>query len=274
MIIKILATILLIALIILLLYLVIKHIIELIKDIKGVFSNMKLIYRFNRLGYDVVSVKSVQDNKVITTRHPHIPLIEERYYKYHYTIYNPNKIEVKSSPVLSRLELENLIDRLTLFMNDISKYCTIKSIDVGTNNCTLYADKYRIELYDSSTVHLIYANTFPLVTSWSRYNGNFKDNINQLEKQVDFFYEDMYERIYKIKTINGYNLSYIENSIIATKKFEHFNIEYMFTIQVDNSKMLVYRDNVLLKTLSIYSLNDIEDTLKKVLSKEIIIDYI
>lgn len=267
MIIKILTTILLIALIIILLYLFTKHIIELIKDIKGIFNNMKLKDRFNRLGYDIVSVNGIQNNRVITTRHPHVPLIEERYYQYHYTIYNPNKIELESNPILTRLELENLIDRITPFMNDISQYCTIKSITVGINNCTFYTDKYRIELYDTNKVRMINVNTFPLVISWSSYNGNFEDNINQLEKQVNFFYEDMYERIYKIKTINGYDLSCIETSIIATKKFEHFKIEYMFTVQVDNSKMLVYRDNVLIKTLSIFSLNDIEDTLKKVLSK-------
>lgn len=225
------------------------------QGVKRLCDNMNFKNRFKVYGYGKVTIDDREDSKFINTSSTLVSSIEQKESTYYYHLQFPYTFVASSEPLLTVVELENLLYRFKPLIDDMSQYCNIEHIHY--DECTIiHTDKYRVKVFED-TICLSFTNVYAPIEGYLAYTGDFRDNISMLEKHVDFFYEDVFAYINDTKEINGFKLSFIETSIIASKKVEYFNINYMFDIKIEDNKIYVYRDDIVVNTLPMHSFNGV-----------------
>lgn len=99
--------------------------------------------------------------------------------------------------------------------------------------------------------------------------NNFEYYMKEFNQRVKFFYEDVAEYVNENKRINGYNLTFDKDSIVAAKGFDTCIILYEFKINVHKDTVDVYRDHTHLETKYIIDLNNIHTIVTSYLDKKV-----
>lgn len=167
-------------------------------------------------------------------------------------------------PILDKIK--PIIDESRNFYN--ISHITYKCIDPYnhyTNSLEIRAIN-RIEItYRYNYIHI--AND--LVSIHKEYKpNNFISYVNEFNQMVEFFYEDVAEYVNETNKINGYQLGFYKDSIVADKAFDGYIIYYKFKINAYKCTIDIYRDSTHLETKAIIDLSDIHNIVTSYLDKK------
>lgn len=98
--------------------------------------------------------------------------------------------------------------------------------------------------------------------------NNFEYYMKEFDKRVKFFYEDVAEYVNETNKINGYQLGFYEDSIVADKGFDGYIIYYKFKINAYKGTIDIHRDSTHLETKTISDLSDIHSIVTSYLDKK------
>ena len=177
------------------------------------------------------------------------------------------------------LKIDQLIDLNKLSKVLMSSVNLVNEIDNRFNIKDIEYRDYSIFYYEgliinTDSLSFIYNDNMltidnNLIEVNKQYHpNNFEYYMNEFNKRVKFFYEDVAEYVIETNKINGYQLYFIKDMIVADKGFDGYIIYYKFKINAYKGTIDIHRDSTHLETKDISDLSDIHNIVTSYLDKK------
>jgi hypothetical protein len=232
-------------------------------------------------GYKPTTVLCTGDREykiyVADTRIDHIEYEKSIWNTDNFTMYafiGHNNHSLRINQLIDLNDLSGVLISSVNLVNEVDNRFNIKGIEYACYsvfNATFNKDGLTIE---TDTLSFRYKDDIltidnDLIEVNKQYHpNNFEYYMKEFNKRVEFFYEDVAEYVNETKRINGYQLYFIKDMIIADKSFNKFIITYKFKINAYKGTIDIYRDSTHLETNYITDLNDINSVVTSYLDKK------